>query len=619
MLRAFLLSLTFLAAFGRAFAAGPEALSAASAHAPFADFGPVRLGIVEYVRPAPSEVIVEATIDTLRDVFGEERLVVTRYALGELAQAIETGAVDVFLSSAGFYVRMIPYGARDLATAVSENYPDPNHCDASAIVVLDERRDLRTIADLEGKRLVTSSPTAFTGLQIPQGEILRAGFNPEKFFRSTRFLGGGSAMREALPMILRGEADVGFFRLCFLEQWVAAHPADKGRFRVIGRKDTDEKPEPCERSTDLYPTWTMATTRATDPRLSRLVTRAVLQMKPAGEEGLSWGVATDYSAVNDLFRALRIGPFEHLRHWTVRRIFTEYGHFVFLALMLLLGLVGHSVRVSSLVRRRTRALTEALERQKELAHRARKAQERLEQMSRAGVVMQLSAIFAHEMRQPLGAISLYGFALKKLVTSRVWKPEKALEVLGKLSEQTERANEIVANVRTYAKGQAPGSERVSLKETIDRAVADLQTSGRWRTPVLLGPVEEAEIEANPLEMELVAVNLIKNALQALENCPDGRVVVSLRREADRVLLMVQDNGPDIPDEVFSNLANSFQSTKSEGLGLGLSIVHGIIERLAGRLEFLKLPGGGLVAVVTLPLETPEAEIPGNPGEQAPAS
>lgn len=601
----------------------PE-VSAVSAASRYADVvsaqdpdGPskLRVGIVAFVRPAPNEEILDATVATLRKDFGEDFVLVKHYTLPQLSHAIRTGAVDVFLSSAGFYVRMTPYGARDLATAVSKDYPNPNHSDGSAVIVLDSRRDLQSLEDLRGKTLVTSSPTAFTGLQIPLGEFLKQGISLDGLFKTTQYLGGDAGMNAGLPMLKSGMADVGIFRMCFLEEWLAKHPEDKGVFRVLNRQDSPERPEACQRSTALYPTWTVATTKTTDPNLSRWVTRSLLQMKPVGEKRLAWGVATDYSSVSELFRALKIGPYEYLRHWTVQRILAEYGQFVILAAVLILGLILHAVRVTQLVRLRTADLTAALEKQRALESEAKSAEERLENISRVGIVGQLSTIFAHEMRQPLGAISLYSYALKKLAAAGDVPADKAKAILAKLDAQTERANDIVTRVRSYARSEEPRAERLELRSAAERAVADLKSAGRYKASVVFGVMEPAAIEADPLEIEIVAVNLIKNALQALDGQPGGRVIVSVTSDAEHASLCVMDNGFPISDEAYAQLAAGAEgatagggSTKHSGPGLGLLIVRNILEKLGGRINYIRMPEGGLAAVATFPLAKPEETL-----------
>lgn len=548
----------------------PDALTAASFSSDFpAEHMPLKVGVVKYVRPSPYEPIVEATIGALKRVFGTSNVIVTHYDLTGLSQAIREGEVDLFLSSSGFYVRMERYGARAAATVASNSYPNPNHNDGSTIVVSAARKSLNKLSDLKGAKLVLSSPQAFTGRQLAEHVLLKAGLNPETLFSSRVYLGDGKRLEGAIPMILSGEADVGFFRLCYLEEWLASHPNAKGQLKVLNRLDSAERPEPCMRSTALYPSWTVATTPATDPRVSRLVLRALFEMPPTFERGLYWSAATDYSSVDQVFHDLRIGPYAYLRDWTVR----------------------------------TAHLQEALHEQKRLQNNARAAAERVEHMSRVGAVGQLSTIFAHEMRQPLAAISLYVFGLKRLVQSGSMTPEKIEAIAGKLETQTARADAIVNRVRAYAKSDKPVREAVSLVEAARKALRELTTTGRWHAAVSIAAREDVQCLADPLELELVAMNLIKNALEAVEGLPAGVVNIAVSEHNGKAELTVLNNGPAVPSELVERLndrAASGSSSKKSGLGLGLSIVRSILERLGGRITFTALAGGGLAAVATLP-------------------
>ena len=620
----------------------PDALTGATLAMPAPDVKTLRVAIVAYVRPSPFEAIVEPTVEALRRQFGETVLEIRRYTLSQLAEAVEKREVDIFLSSSGFFLRMIPTGARSLATVVSEDYPDPNHNDGSTLVVLNERDDLRTLADLQGTSLATSTRLGFTGRLVPMGEIYRAGFDPEHFFSQTLYLGGGTRVHEALDLLRRKSVDVANLRLCFIEEWLADHPEDTGRFRVINRKDTSVpgKPEACARSTDLYPSWTIATTAATDPNVSRLVTRVLLEMPPQGEKNLYWGVATDFGSIDRLFRDLKTGPYAYLRDWTVKRFLSEYREAIVLVVLLALGLVGHSVRVSQLVRRRTRLLVEALDTQERLKNEARDAGERLERLERIGVVGQLSTIFAHEMRQPLAAISLYSLGLRKIAQNAENSENggnaggvpaaKIIDVLEKLDRQTARADAIVTRVRSYAKRRGACRQAVALKDVVRSAVADLTVTGRWKSEIVATPLEDVTIEADPFEMELVAVNLIKNALESLEvQVTDGRfpskatptVTVAVVATETQALLIVSDNGRPIEEDLLRRLAESAPSTKEEGLGLGLSIVRGIVESHAGRLTFERGGTGSLSARVAIPVaktsqpsESAESSEPSDPTE-----
>ena len=567
---------------------------------------PVRVAIVKYVRPAPNEEIVPASVAALRQYFGEDRVRVTHLSLTELADAIRRGEVDVFLSSAGFYRRLTDEGVKSLVSAVSLSYPDPNHGDGTAIVTTADRTDIETLKDVKGGVLATSTPTAFTGLLVPYGEMMKQGFKVDGFFSETLYLGDDDAMETAPGHLLDGTADVAFLRLCFLEEWLERHPEHAGKFKVINRKDGPG--EVCARSTALYPTWTVATTKVTDPRVSRSVTQALLALKPTGSNGIYWGVATDYSAVDKLFRDTRTGPYAYLNTWSLKRFIAEYWHWLMLATVLVAGLILHSVRVTQLVHKRTAALRRSLAELQVLKEEAQGAAQRIERLERAGVVAQLSVIFAHEMRQPLGAISLYSFGLRRMLGNGSTDTARMTDVIDRLDRQTERANEIVARVRSYAKVEQPTRVLVSLREQVDRAAADLKTTGRYSTALRVIVTDEPVVTADPLEMELVALNLMKNALEASDAAGGaGEVVVTLFEEDERAIITVADDGGGTRETV-ERLNRGLGSTKAEGLGLGLSIVRGILEAYGGRLAFSARRQGGLVARVTVPVR----EVSGEP-------
>ncbi len=599
----------------------------------YTDFGwpsaehPLRLGIVRFQQPAPLEGLVDATVQQLKNFFGEESLLIRYLSLEELTQAVRNGELDIFLASSGRYRRLVLAGARDLATGLSKNYPNPNKSEAVAMVVSADRTDLEDLHDLKGKRLVTSTRGGFTGYDVPMGEIARSGYDPNGFFFSTEFLGDGPQMSGAFEILRERKADVAFMRLCYLEEHLAEHPEARGQFKVVHEKT--QKGEVCRRSTELYPAWTMATTAQTDPRLSRLVTRALLQMPPAGENGFYWGVATDFASVDTLFESLHIGPYEYLDEWTIERVWEKARGTLLTVLIGLLALVGHSLRVGYLVRIRTEALTKSLDEQRKLEREARAAAERMDRLEKMSAVGQLSSIFAHEMRQPLSAMSLYRFALKKALAKREAQadggPSFATEqaILDKLEREGERANEIVERVRGYAKSDHPPRRAERLASVIERAAKNLELSARFRGKIVRSGLPEVQVVIDALGFELVFVNLIKNGLEAASGTavPEVRITMTVS-ETDGVAIAITDNGPPVSSASVAALNGALQTTKPNGLGLGLSIVRGILEAHGAQLTYEILPEGGVCAHVRLPSEmviaspdrreTPPVEASGAP-------
>lgn len=595
---------------GASLGAAAEA-SVSSADAVPASALPVRVGIVDFVRPNPNEAILDATVQVLSNTFGRENVSIRSYSLASLERAVRGGEVDVFIASSGFFVRMTPYGVRTLTTVVSKHYPNPNGNDGTLMLVRRDRSDILELGDLRGKLLVTSTPYAFTGLQVAKGELFEAGYDPDYFFKGIRFLGDDDSLMQAFDLLEAKTVDVAFMRLCLYEAWATKHPDKQGLFRVLNEKTMPG--EACRRSSKLYPSWTVGSTPAADPRISRIVVRELVEMQPVGENDLYWGVATDYSSVDKLFRNLHIGPYAYLRNWTLSRFFDEYGVHVAFALLLVLGMALHTLRATRLVDKRTAELSAALEREKAFQAQAQAANERLARIEKVSAVGQLSSIFAHEMRQPLGAISLYAYGLKKRVAAGRIEPHVFGETLEKLVDQAGRASRIVERVRAYAKSEAGKPEPVDLVQAVERAVSDLKASGRANAAIVFErPSAPTIVVMDALDLELVVLNLLKNALDAVKPFgAAGCVRVHIRTEtraqgARYATIAVEDNGYPLSQAAFESLSDLHPSTKTEGLGLGLAIVRGILERYAGRLAFERRERGGLIATVRLPLASSDA-------------
>ena len=565
---------------------------------------PINFGIVAFTRPSPNEAVVEATIQSLRRSFGEENVRVREYTMTELAQAIRDEEVDIFLSSAGFYWRLMQSGAVAVASLASKAYPDPNHGEGSAFVVRSDST-IQSFVDMKGKMAAASSAGGFTGYLIPMGEVVRRGFAFEKFFSSVAFVGPDDRLKAGFDLMREGKVDVAILRQCWLEHYLQKHPQERGMYRVIEPRDRTPaqlKNGVCQRSTELYPSWVLASAPAAPPEITKAVVYAAFSMAPTGD-GHYWTVGTDYRAVDELYRSLRLGPYEWMRNWTFSRVWDEYGNLIIAFLVFLLAWIAHSVRVTRLVTVRTQELRDALEREKELKAQANETHERIERLQKSGIVGQLSSMIAHELRQPMSAALLFSKSARKILSRE--NPDKTLlvNVLGNIEAQIERANSIIDNVRAYAKGLHKTRQKVDLKVIIDQSITAFRSTGRYpKVDIFVETDPGVVFDANPLEWELVTHNLVKNACEACQNTERPIVRVGLEHLAiDKVRMTVTDNGETIGEEDFARLSQPLMSVKDEGLGLGLQIVRGIVESHGARLHFVRNRTRGLTAVIDINL------------------
>ena len=557
---------------------------------------PIRFGISEFAERSVNEPIIPATVALLEQTFGKDNVSAVTYSVEALQQAAKAGDVDIILSSAGTYRRLSLEGAgvHSLASVASARVPDPNYADGSVFFTRKDRDDIRTIEDLRGKTIAASHRWAFSGWQIAMGDLLERGILPEGFFGEVLFK--GHDMPQVVSAVVNGEADAGIVRTCFLEDM----GMDPSSFRILGERPRDGRID-CVRSTDLYPNWTIATLPSLAPEVSRQMAAALFSM-PTMENGLRWSIANDFRPIDLLFYKLKIGPYEYLQHFSLKRFLMQYWPFIAMAFLVMMGLLLYSVTVSSLVRRRTAELVNALEHEKVLEAETQAAQNRFVRLQKVGVIGQMSSIIAHELRQPLGSIELYCYGLLRGLEDGTETPKMTAKSVERINALAERAADIVDQVRAYAKGDRQRTP-VELQAALAAAVAEARKTTRTSgVPIRVNMQESMSlwVTANPLEIELIVVNLVKNAVEALEKRPGGEVTVTLSFSGGYAVVSVADNGDVITDEAWGRMRQEYlTSEKSAGLGLGLSIVRSMTEDLGGELRFDRPATGGLTAKVRL--------------------
>lgn len=555
---------------------------------------PIRFGISTFAAHSVNLPIIPATETLLENLLGEENIVFETLPVEILSERVKQGAFDMTLTSAGAFRRMAIEGAgvRDLATAASRRVPNPNFAEGSVFFVRNDS-PIQTIEDLRGKSVAANHEKGFSGWQTALGELARRGLNPQHFFSRADFT--NHDMAEVIRRVEDGRNDAGVVRTCFME----AMNLTLSRFRILGARD--DRSIDCVHSTDLYPNWVIATAPSLSPDLSRKIAAALFSMPPIGDD-VRWSIATDFRGVDNLFRTLKIGPYEYLATFSFKRFTAHYWPGFAIALTLLIALVLHSVTVGTLVRRRTRELEASLKRENELSQETVAAQNRFLALQKVGIVGQMSSIIAHELRQPLAAISMQAFGLMRRFENGTVTRDAALTALDKISHQTDRAGAIVDQVRAYAKGDRRRAP-LEINRTVSDAVAEARKSFRnLGVPMEYTPSPTPiYTTANPLEIELIVINLLKNAAEAVKISGTAGVVrCRITGFPGSPAIEIENPGRRFTDaEWDSLLADSLVTSKRKGLGLGLSIVRSLTDDLGGRLTFTRPASGGLIVTVTL--------------------
>lgn len=243
---------------------------------------------------------------------------------------------------------------------------------------------------------------------------------------------------------------------------------------------------------------------------------------------------------------------------------------------------------------RRRAEDEARRRNAELAHAAR-----------LSTIGELTSGIAHEINQPLTAMVNFAEACLRMLRSGNADTHKLEDALGQITVQGQRAGHIIRHMRRLArKGE---SERVTVD--ISRLVPDvlgLVSNELRASGIALHLVLDESLPAvkcDRIQIEQVVLNLVRNAMDVLEEGPAEGRELTIRTRADgheNVEILVEDTGEGFAVGGDERIFETFFTTKADGLGMGLSISRSIIEDHGGRLWASPRPGGGAIFHVNLP-------------------
>ena len=558
------------------------------------------VGVTEFALTEDGRDIPEALHRAAAPLTADYDLEFRSRPVPELERAARERRVDLVLGSAGLVVRLADAGAKPIVTTLGPGSVNANENEGSAFLVRRDRDDLQTIGDLAGSHLIANRPSGFSGYLIAMGEIALAGNDPDHFFSSRTFIGAQNASHEIARRIRYGFADAGILRLCAWEELLQNDPSAAEDLRILAPKKSKSA---CVHSTDLYPAHTLAALPHVTPEAVTATTLAFLRMTPT-ERGRSWAVATDYLSIDKLFRALKTGPYRYLREPVWKRFLAEYFPFILIFLGVALLFLWQFENTKRLLEKRTLEV-------RRLARKEAEQERRLLFLERNTMVSQLSSMLAHELHQPLAAIRLYARGLVKLVARTNPSPE-VTEAADAIADEATRAKEIVERVRAYARNRRAQRVPTALSDILQNAVSHFQSGAKAPVPLTITGDKNVTVSVSALEIELVIVNLLKNAREAAMKGPSPKISIAVRHDGRRVEIDVRDNGPVVTKETLERLTMPVSSEKPEGLGLGLGIARGILEQHAGTLRFRSnAPEPGLTASVSLPLpaKTPISEDP----------
>jgi two-component system sensor histidine kinase DctS len=245
----------------------------------------------------------------------------------------------------------------------------------------------------------------------------------------------------------------------------------------------------------------------------------------------------------------------------------------------------------------------------------RQQQEKLQSSARLAAMGEIASTLAHELNQPLAAVSSYLTGALNMIeedktsVSAAFK-ENVKPAIEKAAAQTQRAGHIIRSVHSFTKRRETNKAEINLKEMIDRITPLIELQAQRKFVTVHKAISEKlpNVLADATLIEQVLLNLTRNAIDAMEDTPAEKRILRIeaylndKASGRKVTVAVIDQGCGISKEVESKLFSPFFSTKADGMGMGLSICRTAVEAHGGTLRFAPNPDGGTIFSFSLPAD-----------------
>jgi two-component system sensor kinase FixL len=247
-----------------------------------------------------------------------------------------------------------------------------------------------------------------------------------------------------------------------------------------------------------------------------------------------------------------------------------------------------------------------LTQQKEAQAALLEHQERLARVGRLSTMGEMTASIAHEINQPLTAISMYAQACLKLLQMPSLDRERLDAALEKLNRQSLRAGAIIERIQRFVRNESGQRELCGVHQLISEIAQFGQADARLHDMELVFDLEEhlPNVWCDPIQVQQVALNLIRNAIDVMHQIGrihGNRVTVRSRKVDEWIEVAVEDAGTGVPEEDEPLVFSAFHTTKKDGMGMGLSICRSIMNQHGGQLGFTNNPVHGATFWFRLPI------------------
>jgi two-component system sensor kinase FixL len=228
---------------------------------------------------------------------------------------------------------------------------------------------------------------------------------------------------------------------------------------------------------------------------------------------------------------------------------------------------------------------------------AQRGRAELSHLSRVALIGEMSASIAHELNQPLAGILSNAAAGQRFIDKGDFNLREIREMLGDIIADGRRASDVVRGIRGMVKKEQVERRSVDLNDVVMDALRMASPDAVLRSCQLETSLDAnlPAIDGDPVQLQQVLLNLVINAFDAMRDTPPSRrkVLIATQSNGDgTVRTTVRDHGVGISEDMRDRLFDPFFSTKTEGLGMGLAIVHSIVEAHGGTITAEDVDDGG---------------------------
>lgn len=557
----------------------------------------IHLGILNTSGNEAENVLYAETASVLKDKLKPRNVEVSTYDLPGLEKAIAAGKLDFFISNPGFYVSSRQkLDTTALASQSNQFFGRPDRALGSVFVVPKQSSHIFSLRDLRGKSVCAVAPNAYGGLYIALGELNRRGFDPDKFFSSIHY--SGYPMPKVLEELKAGKCEAAIVRTCLLEELSASGQIKENEFRVIEPRPSLSK-EHCIRSTELYPGWVFAATKNTSEALRKETTKILFSLPAV--QGNEWSVPRNFADLDNLYKNLKVGHYEYLRNWDWKEFIRNYWSFILIVFVVMIAVFLHNLILKQQVERRTERLRQTMKEKLAEHQAAVNANRHLHDMEKINLVGMLSSMIAHELRQPLTVIRNYSEGLRDILHSQDYDAKVLEEALKVVDEQSIRASSIIEHMRGLIKGKESKVREVDLNSSVPSILETYkELGGKYEVNLVASGNAPVSVRIDPTQFEIVLLNLLNNASEAITHQETKPIItLEISGENGEAAITVANEGFLEHEESFNNLFAVKNSTKVNGLGLGLAIAARVVERWGGQLS-IRQHNKEVIACILLP-------------------